>query len=375
MHLIRRDGKWHADFLDHRDTRRRWVLFGDKRASQRYADRLDALVARRIAGEPLDRELSEWLAGLPRRYRDKLTAIGIAATGTTEPPSSADVDDYEAWLETQNLHPRHASGSANVIRRCLQAVPGLDAEGVSTYLARLRTENGRSIATSNRHLQSLKAFCAWRVRTGRASDNPLTGLARLNEETDRRHDRCVFTTEQLATLLDYVRTADVIHHMTGEQRYWAYRLASELGLLAGEMRKLTAAAFTLGKKPSVRLSAAAAPKRRTTHVLPLADDTARGLRRFLPGVGRGDHPFPLPRQTAVMLYADLDAAGIPHQDEQGRFRDFYALRHTALTNLAQASPLHVVKAVARHRNITTTQRYTHATEEDMRVAINKRPAK
>ena len=371
MHLIRQGGKWYADFLDHSGDRRRWALFADKRASQRYADRLSTVVACRIAGDSLEPDLRNWLANLPPSHRARLASIGLAGTNTTWRPSVADVDEYESWLDTQNLYPRHAFSSAQIIRRCLREIPDLDAGGVSAYLARLRTVNGRSVATSNRSLQSLKAFCAWRVRTKRTADNPLTGVARLNEETDRRHERCVFTAQQLATLLEYVRTADVSYHLTGEQRHWAYRLASELGLLAGEMRKLTAAAFDLGKKPTVRLSAAAAPKRRQTHVLPLSHDIAKGLGGFLKEYVP---PFPLPRETAAMLYADLAAAGIPHRDAQGRYRDFYSLRHTALTNLAQNAPLHVVKAVARHSKITTTQRYTHASEDDIRAALN-RPAK
>ena len=374
MHLIRQGGKWYADFLDHSGDRRRWALFADKRASQRYANQLDALVARRIAGEPLDRELLEWLAGLPRQQRAKLTAIDLIGPGMTGHPSSADLDDYEAWMDSQDLHPRHISASIGAIRRCLAEHPDLERDDVAGYLKRLRTKHGRTVATSNRHLGALKAFCAWRVRTKRADSNPLAGMAMLNEDIGRVHERTVFTKAQLAKLLKYVRTAGDHHGMTGEQRYWAYRLASELGLLTGEMRKLTVAAFTLGKKPSVRLSAAAAPKRRTTHVLPLSGATARELRRFFKGMKPGDHPFPMQARTSKMLYADLAAVDIPHKDEHGRFRDFYSLRHTALTNLAQHAPLHVVKAVARHRNITTTQRYTHASEDDMRAAMN-RPAK
>ncbi len=371
MHLLRRDGKWYADFRDHTGVRRYWVLFSDKRASERYAARIDAIVARRIASEPLDREQLEWLTGLPRQQRDKLTGIDLVGPGMAGLPPSADLDDYEAWMDSQDLHPRHVSASVYAIRRCLAKVPALDPDAVAGYLKRLRVDDKRTVATSNRHLGALKAFCAWRQRRNGVDVNPLSGMAMLNEELGRVHERTIFTKAQLAKLLKYVRAAADHHGMTGEQRYWAYRMASELGLLAGEMRKLTVTDFTFGKKPSVRLSAAAAPKRRTTHVLPLSRVTARGLRRYVKGMKPGDHPFPLQARTSKMLYADLAGAKIPHRDAHGRFRDFYSLRHTALTNLAQTSPLHVVKALARHRNITTTQRYTHATEDDIRAAMNR----
>ncbi len=372
MHLIRRDGKWHADFLDHDGTRRQWVLFKDKRASQAYANRLATLVACRIACDSLDPDLRNWLTSLPPHYRSKLTAIGLIGPGMAGRPSSADLEDYESWMESQDLHPRHISASVYAIRRCLAEHPDLERDDVGGYLKRLRAKHGRTVATSNRHLGALKAFCAWRKKTKRTDASPLSGMKMLNEELGRVHERTIFTKTQLAKLLQYVRGAGDHHGMTGEQRYWAYRLASELGLLAGEMRKLTVADFTLGKKPGVRLSAAAAPKRRTTHVLPIPTSTARGLRPFFKGMKPGAHPFPLQARTSKMLYADLKGAKIPHRDAHGRFRDFYSLRHTALTNLAQTSPLHVVKALARHRNITTTQRYTHATEDDMRAAMNRR---
>ena len=368
MHLIRLAGKWYADFLDHRDDRHRWVLFGDKRSSQQYAARLEAIVARRISGEPLDRAIVEWLDRLPRRHRAKLATIGLVGPGVAG--GSSDVDAYAGWMGSQDLHPTHVQSSIGAIRKCLSEVPDLDPDQVAAYLKRLRN-NGRSIATSNRHLGALKAFCVWRVKTKRAHVHPLTDMSKLNEDIGRVHERTVITQVQLAQLFRHVRTAGDRCGMTGEQRYWAYRLASELGLLAGEMRKLEATDFVFGKHPSVRLSSA--PKRRATHVLPLPDDTAKGLSVFLVDVhGR---PFPLPRTAAAMLYADLKDAGIPHRDAHGRFRDFYSLRHTALTNLAQTSPLHVVASVARHRLVTTTQRYTQVTEEDMRIAINKRPAK
>ena len=135
MHLIRQGGKWYADFLDHNEERHRWVLFGDKRASQQYAAKLGALVARSIAGEPLDRELREWLDCLPRRYRAKLTAIGLVGPGA--PSRSADVDAYAAWLESQELHPTHIQSSIGAIRKCLSEIPDLNPDSVAAYLKRL----------------------------------------------------------------------------------------------------------------------------------------------------------------------------------------------------------------------------------------------
>ena len=59
--------------------------------------------------------------------------------------------------------------------------------------------------------------------------------------------------------------------------------------------------------------------------------------------------------AAVMLRKDLKRAGIPYRDEQGRFADFHALRHTFISSLARCG-VHPAKAkeLARHSTITLT---------------------
>jgi integrase len=48
---------------------------------------------------------------------------------------------------------------------------------------------------------------------------------------------------------------------------------------------------------------------------------------------------------------------------------FHSLRHTALTRLAEVAPRHVVQAIAGHAPSTVTDGYLHATEAEMRQAI------
>jgi len=85
--------------------------------------------------------------------------------------------------------------------------------------------------------------------------------------------------------------------------------------------------------------------------------------------------FALPRRTAEMLRADLEIAGIPPKDPNGRVVDFHTLRHTFITKLAR-SGVHpkVAQNLARHCTIALTMdRYSHTLREDERAALDALP--
>ncbi len=62
-----------------------------------------------------------------------------------------------------------------------------------------------------------------------------------------------------------------------------------------------------------------------------------------------------------MMRADLEAAGVPYQDEDGLFADFHANRHTFITNPGRAGiPLGTAQKLARHSDPKLTGNiYTH----------------
>lgn len=54
---------------------------------------------------------------------------------------------------------------------------------------------------------------------------------------------------------------------------------------------------------------------------------------------------------------------------------FHALRHSSMTNLYRATKdLRVVQRQARHKNVTTTQIYTHVSDEDVARAVGGLPS-
>ena len=77
-----------------------------------------------------------------------------------------------------------------------------------------------------------------------------------------------------------------------------------------------------------------------------------------------------------MLRKDLAVAGIPYEDDRGRFLDFHSLRHTFGTNLAKAgvSPK-LAQELMRHSDVNLTMGiYSHADLPDMATAVERLPS-
>lgn len=373
---IKLSSAWYVEWRDHRGSVHRWAAFKDRTASEEYGHKLELLVARHVSGAAVG-DLAGWFAGLARRRCDQLAKLGLLEGRSAQITAlDASVEHYREWLIARECHPTHISNTIARIRAVLKAlavsyVLQLEARKLEAWLKAQR-DDGMSIATSNHYLKALKSFCNWLVDNELAETNPLARVRKLNEAADCRHDRRALSPDELAALLTTTRRGSVRFGMTGEQRYWAYRLASEVGLLAGEMRKLTVVELDLvGPEPTVTIPAAYARKRRETHVLPLRVDTARGLRALCADrADRADRVFSLPVKTAEMLRADLADAGIAYRDDVGRVVDFYALRHTAITNLGYtARSFADLQALARHRTPAMTARYAHARLVDMRAAV------
>ena len=74
-----------------------------------------------------------------------------------------------------------------------------------------------------------------------------------------------------------------------------------------------------------------------------------------------------------MLRRDLAEAGLPYQDERGRYYDFHSFRHRYITRLAAAGvPLAFAQKLARHSTPTLTANdYTQASLGDLAEYVNK----
>ena len=162
--------------------------------------------------------------------------------------------------------------------------------------------------------------------------------------------------------------------LDGQTRALIYRTAVETGLRAGELQTLRVAGLESldGERPTVRVRAIDS-KHRREDLLPLRPELARALLAHTSGRGPWEPVFPLPKawRSAEMLRADLDAAGIAHEDESGRVVDFHALRTTFCTMLARAGVApKVAQRLARHATFAMTfDVYAKLGADDEREAL------
>jgi integrase len=185
----------------------------------------------------------------------------------------------------------------------------------------------------------------------------------LNADTDKRHERRALTAAELDKFLEATAEGKMFRGLDGPARIVLYHVASRTGLRASELASLTPDSLDLTTTPPTLTVQAGYCKHRRRDVLPLRADTAELLRAFCQDLQPGELLWPgiWPDSGAQMIRCDLEAAGIPHRDRQGRVLDFHCLRHTFLTHMAN-SGLHpkVAQLLARHSTITLTMdRNTH----------------
>ena len=410
----------------------RWQRFRgtrDLRTSRGIGRHLRLLLWARAAGDALPPEVSHWLRDLnvhyPTLYRRLLT-LGVldrfeveanrplsehldgmidalpgfddavrrytrngATTGNARNRVLAShpelytvrVIGYVQYLLSRNDTPEHVTLTASRIRQVVGGcgflrLKDVDAAKVSLWLDENRRIKGIGVRTSNGYLRAFKSFLTWTTeRVGSsAAGNPLTSLSPINQHVDVRRRRRPPTDKELVALLSSVATGPAYRGLSGEDRQLLYCLAVTLGLRARELGSLTPQSFDMTRlMPSVTVEAAYS-KHRRVDVIPLHPHLVPRLRYWLERK-RCDQPL-WPGSwlwsPAAMLRSDLERAGVAFE-VQGRYFDFHALRHGAITRAATAMNLKELRTFARHSNINLTMRYTHTEFDELAVAVGRVP--
>ncbi|MBL8823170.1 MAG: site-specific integrase [Planctomycetia bacterium] len=243
-------------------------------------------------------------------------------------------------------------------------------------LATMRAE-GRSIATANHYLQSIRGFCRWLVMDRRLTSNPISGIKAGNTNLDCRRSRRVLTHQELALLLDRTRTSKrVINAFDGPTRCMLYSLALSTGFRAHELSSLRKADIHWGDNfASVRCHAAYTKNRK--HVeQPLPPWIIPLLEQFLQPLASEAKLWPGPwyKRACYMLRSDMTAAGIPYKTCEGYF-DFHSFRGQYITELASVTHnIKVLQTLARHADVRLTlHRYAKARPAEIMAATAALP--
>jgi integrase len=240
-----------------------------------------------------------------------------------------------------------------------------------------RRRRGLGVMTSNHYLVAVKALAKWLAKEGRIAANPLAHLERQNARVDVRRPRRAAAVEEFTRLTEAALRGAPFLGIAGQDRAFLYLLAADTGLRANELASLTPESFDLDADPPTVTVRAGYSKHRREDVQPLRPGVADLLRPYLAGKAAGSpvRPGTWSDNAAEMLRVDLEAAGVPYQDQQGRYFDFHGTRHTFISRLASGG-VHpkLAQILARHSTITLTMDfYTHLGLHDQTAALAKLP--
>jgi integrase len=183
----------------------------------------------------------------------------------------------------------------------------------------------------------------------------------------------VLTKEEQTKLLAAARNGKTINGLAGEAREMVYLTALGTGFRAHELWTLTAADFHLaGPRPCITLSCSSS-KRRQNDKQRINIELADILKPFIAPIPKDQQVWPSAwwRRGGELLEADLTAAGLPVETEEG-IVDFHALRHTYITELVETgASMVLVQRLARLSTPLLLDRYYHDRDETKDEVIGK----
>ena len=356
--------KWYGDYTDGSGVRKRVALAKDKTASQFMLAELERQADRARAG--LTDRFEEW--------RKLPLAIHLA--------------DWQKSLEGLADGGKLVFGRAERLIDALRAVflKDLVPSRLMEALGHLAKGEDWSFQTQNFYLGSIKQFARWLETDGRIESNHLRHLKGKNVKLDRRHDRGAFSKEEAGWLLRITRQAKPRMKLSGEQRFWLYRMALATALRASELASLTPRSFANGE---VTVKAGYAKNRREDSI-PIPSYLEAELRAWLAGLPKDKPVWPggwaknkaagkfmkedllEARQAWLAHGGDPDTDFLLWVDGQGLFRDFHALRHSAITwAVMTKANVKAIQAFARHSTPTLTLgRYTGTSAYNMKAVVD-----
>lgn len=384
--VMRRTATYYAEIRDHLGRRQILSGFRDKSATRELERKLVRLAALRATDATPDEPTRRWIESLAGDLRDRLAEIGLitAQQVVALRPLSELVSEWADHLRAKGTSAAQVALVTMRAQRVLDGAgatywTGIDPGRVERYLQAEREKvEGISARTSNFHLQAVRQFCRWAVRTGLAIEEPLRMLEPLNSDLDRRRERRALTTPELSQLLASTESGPVRDGLGGAERALIYAVATESGLRRNELCTIEVADVELGDsdRPAIRVRAGNAKNGRDAR-LPLRPETALALKRLVANRLPSARVFSVPKhwRAAETLRADLAAAGIADVDDAGRVIDFHSLRVTFATNLARAGvTLQVAQKLLRHSTPTLTANvYTVLGRDDEREAVGRLP--
>ena len=375
---------WHIEFRDHLDRKQRIIAFTDKHMSDLLAAHIEQLVS--YQGQPTPAALTDYIEHLPSRIKGALEQKGLLARSEVDTSNELTklLDQFEETLRSRGKTEAYLRNKLKACKDMFGACGfiyfrDIQPGRVETYLRDLREGSRKlSYGTSNRLQQHVEQFCNWVVERTHLHKSPLACLKKLDQEQDRRRVSRVLTEGELRSLLAATYTGPERKGMSGYERYLLYRFAAETGLRAGEIRKLRKASFDFDA--CIVTAKAAESKGRKTCVIPLKKELSDRLKDFMAtkmpmSKAFGGRYKQLTDRTAEIIKEDLEAGGLPYQDEAGLYFDFHSLRSQAGTRIiASGANVKEAQEFMRHSDPKLTMNvYAKLQPGQMAAAVEQLP--
>jgi integrase len=358
----RKTARLYGHFYDHNGIRRKLPLFTDMKNATEAARAVERLVSIRASGDMISAELQRFIENTRPQLRDRLAGWGIIDPSRVAAARLLidHVADWRAFLLSEGNAPEYVDLKVSRLEAIIKACKfvqwsDIRAEEVSRELEKWRSRKSKPLSaqTSNFYLQAIRQFSKWMVNTAkRAIESPVSALAYQNVKSDRRHDRRAYSVEEFCCLLTYLQTAPVRMKIAASDRAILYQFAVETGLRSGAISKLLKSSFgTHEGSPAVYVPPGAPNKYKSGRWLVLRESMSllmtTHLAKKMPAAKA--FQFPTRGHGAKIIKADLDAARaqwiaeaatdkerqqreesnfLCYKDDQSRFLDFHAFRHT-----------------------------------------------
>ncbi|MFM7321705.1 MAG: tyrosine recombinase [Armatimonadota bacterium] len=274
-------------------------------------------------------------------------------------PTASRIETTEAFLRhleaERGCSPHTIAAYRRDLARWHASHLPFDADGVETWLARLRRE-GLAPSTIARHRASLSSYARFLEAEGVANANPVR-LADSPARAERKLPRTLGK-DEVARLL----AAPGSTTPAGRRDTAMLEVLYSSGLRVGELVSLRIVDIDL-ERGWVRVRGKGDKERR----VPLGEPAREAIARHMndgPARRGVDRLFPIQRNRVWTLVRRHAArAGL------GRLPSPHWLRHSFATHLlGGGADIRAIQEMLGHARVTTTQIYTHVADERLRSA-------
>lgn len=344
----------------------------DKDTATRLGHRVQMLVRAKANGDSPPPELKVWIDNMPPSLSARLIELGLLDQHRVERNKtlSDHIDDFEKIVAARKTNTlRHAKRQAANVRRLAKKIGAVSATDMTEdSVLKALTDMNRAVATRRHYIVAAKDFLKWMLRSRRAVTNPLAELQPPSQYANPTIERVPLTVEQFQKLMTHLGTFDRYPHQfarwNASDRKLVYWTAVETGYRQGELRSLRVKNVLFDTKPVQIVIKAGDAKNRTRGAVPIPDDLAVALKKYVKGRGADEPLFPFPTTNhgiVDMFRRDLAGAGIKWDfgKDSPDTIDFHTLRSTAITWWLDVDglPLKRVQILARLKVLALVAAY------------------